>query len=217
LGKQRDHRAVLRSFGVKVGRRLGAGAARHALHDDGWLARDVLAHVGGGQLCIEIIGAAGRMTDENGEFVALVEGLDRLRGGRRYGGNGAQQGEEAAPDRDHRGISLVSCPLLIYGRCQSNHMRPVGVNRTWARPLLAGRGGEGAVGKLRAPGQPSPRPSPASRRGLAACEPQRSRATSGQQEAASAPENGGGNAMTTRRNFLKGAGAAGLAFCGCSM
>src|SRR5215470_12528711 len=28
---------------------------------------------------------------------------------------------------------------------------------------------------------------------------------------------GGGDAMTTRRGFLKGAGAAGIAFCGCGM
>jgi hypothetical protein len=35
--------------------------------------------MGGGELGIKVIGAARRMTDQDGQFVALVEAFDRLR------------------------------------------------------------------------------------------------------------------------------------------
>src|SRR5262249_3252044 len=92
------------------------------------------------------------------------------------------------------GNLLGFLPVIDYGRCQGNHGRLVRVNRTGPVPSpLAGEGGLAPANSI-------------------AHELHRA-----DKKRIGPGKNGGGNVMTTRRHFLKGAGAAGLAFCGCSM
>jgi hypothetical protein len=68
-----DHGAVLGRDIVDMGRQHVAGGARHVADDDGGVARKVLAQVPRNQARIEIVAAAGRRTDHDGDGFALVE------------------------------------------------------------------------------------------------------------------------------------------------
>ena len=72
------HGAVLRCDAVDVVGRDYATGARHALHDDRRISRNILAHETGKQACIDIEACTLSATDDDTYLLAAVEFLDRL-------------------------------------------------------------------------------------------------------------------------------------------
>ena len=77
-----DHGAVGRRRGGDIAHRIQARRARHVLHDDVRLARDVAADVAREHARVVVVTAARRETDDDADRLAFVEIRDVLRGSR---------------------------------------------------------------------------------------------------------------------------------------
>ena len=78
FGEEAQQRAVPRSEGVEELDCAGAAAARARLHQNLRVPRDESAEMGGREPGVQVIRAAGRMADQDGDGLAAVELLDRI-------------------------------------------------------------------------------------------------------------------------------------------
>ena len=73
LGEQTHRGAVARRLRVEPAHRRDAAAARPMLHDDVRIARNEPLQMVGGEPRIEIVRAAGRMAEHDGDGLAFVK------------------------------------------------------------------------------------------------------------------------------------------------
>ena len=106
--------AVLGRNPVDVLFDLEPTGTQHVLHNDDWLARNVVAEVACQHAGVNVVGRAGAGKDQHGQLAALVELLDRLCGGTlRRGCN--QQSCSGDGSRAH-GKSLRGNSCIIVSR-----------------------------------------------------------------------------------------------------
>ena len=102
-GKGGEHGAVLGGGIVKVIDRAQAAGTRHVLDDDGGIARDVLAQMGGDEAPVNVIAAARSIPDHQIDHLALVE-IRHPIGARRRAGQHQHEESRRHPERYHRGL-----------------------------------------------------------------------------------------------------------------
>ena len=132
-----DDGAVLGRVGVEIAHRRHAGRARHVLHDDVRIARDVAAEMARQQARILVVAAAGRIADHERDRLAFVEALLRERTVSRHASiRPRERGQHRANRRGGRSCSLfpLSFCSRFYGmRPASGQTRAVSLTSTLAR------------------------------------------------------------------------------------
>ena len=124
LGHHRERGAVLGRDIVEIIRRPQAAGARHGLHHDERIARDVPPHVVREQARVEIVAAARREADIEVDGGALVEGFHRLLRQRRIAeacGRHAERCRQQCPRAASKISHDVRRPVV---RCTLTRLRP---------------------------------------------------------------------------------------------